>query len=426
MATENLQIPDIAASQNQKEVTANAAHNLLDRAMNKNVQKTITGSTSLTITEARENILIELTGTPGAAFNLDMPDTNKRTLAILNNTGQQVTVRNSAGAGADQPVIANGDQSFFHYDGVDFTVLGGGAGTFLDLPDTPGSYAGEGLKSVRVNSGASALEFFTTAAGVGRVPFRGSLITNSTNTNNINGGVTLAWNTETYDTDSFHDPVTNNSRFTIPTGVTRVRLKAQLALTNFVVVGETFMDFRKNGASLSPSVEGIFTDASGGFNNRVYQLQSSVIDVVAGDFLELKVNNSSTVNDDVLATGTWFAIEVVEDDNTANYDLHGWFSGTPVVSVVTQRFVLPRVFTIVVSAIPSEGHVGTTASAQTDFDLQKNGVSFGTMGFANASAVAVFTVASATTFAAADRLDVVAPANLNGLADLSFTLAGVL
>ena len=42
---------------------------------------------------------------------------------------------------------------------------GAGASTFLALTDTPASYAGEALKAVRVNAGATALEFFTSASG---------------------------------------------------------------------------------------------------------------------------------------------------------------------------------------------------------------------------------------------------------------------
>lgn len=133
MATDNLQIPDIAANQNQKEVTANAAHNLLDRAMNGNVAKVITVSTSFTTTEARENILVELTGTPGAPFNVDMPDTNKRTLAVLNSTDDVATIRNSAAGGAGQPVVQIGEVVLFHYDGTDFVDLKAGAAGKLDL-----------------------------------------------------------------------------------------------------------------------------------------------------------------------------------------------------------------------------------------------------------------------------------------------------
>ncbi len=38
---------------------------------------------------------------------------------------------------------------------------GSGASTFVQLTDTPSSYSGQGLKAVRVNSGANALEFYT-------------------------------------------------------------------------------------------------------------------------------------------------------------------------------------------------------------------------------------------------------------------------
>ena len=42
---------------------------------------------------------------------------------------------------------------------------GGGATTFIALTDTPGSYSGQGLKIVRVNSAADALEFAAPAGG---------------------------------------------------------------------------------------------------------------------------------------------------------------------------------------------------------------------------------------------------------------------
>jgi hypothetical protein len=122
MATDHLQIPDITATQNQKEITANSNFNLTDRALNGETPKTITGSDSLTTTEARQNILIRLTGTPGAGFNLDMPDTNKRLICIQNDTGQDATVRNSVGGGTTV-VVADTQRKFLHYDGTDLRTL---------------------------------------------------------------------------------------------------------------------------------------------------------------------------------------------------------------------------------------------------------------------------------------------------------------
>ena len=116
MATENLQIPDIAASQNQKEVTANAAHNLLDRAINNDVEVTVVATDTFTATETRENGFIELVGTAGAT-TINMPDTNSRNLTVLNNTNGIITIRNSASGGTNQQVLGIGKTKEFFYDG---------------------------------------------------------------------------------------------------------------------------------------------------------------------------------------------------------------------------------------------------------------------------------------------------------------------
>lgn len=167
MATENLQIPDISASQNQKEVTANAAHNLLDRAMNKNISKSISGDTSFTTTEMRENVVVELTGTPGVPFTIDMADTNKRFMAVVNNTDDVATLNNSAGGGSGFPVLQVGEASIFHYDGTnffDFSALALTVANWLGLTDTPSSFSAQSGRLPRVNAAEAALEFVQQAA----------------------------------------------------------------------------------------------------------------------------------------------------------------------------------------------------------------------------------------------------------------------
>jgi len=122
MATPHLQIADIDPNQDQKEVTANAAHADLDRAMNQldNTISMTAGDVILTAVEQRENAYLELTGTPGTARNLDMFDTNERVLTVFNNCDSQVTVRNSASGGSGQPVLASGSTVTFQYDGTNF------------------------------------------------------------------------------------------------------------------------------------------------------------------------------------------------------------------------------------------------------------------------------------------------------------------
>lgn len=45
------------------------------------------------------------------------------------------------------------------------TSSSGNSSTFIALTDTPSTYSGQGLKVVRVNTGATALEFVTLAGG---------------------------------------------------------------------------------------------------------------------------------------------------------------------------------------------------------------------------------------------------------------------
>lgn len=177
MATANLDIPDIQANQDQKEVTANAAHNLLDLAMNTPLTFPVTGSGSFGVNDTKQNSIIVLTGTPGAPFTLNMPDTNNRTLAIRNETDAQCTVRNSAAGGARQPVIPVGTSEVFHYDGTDFRHLGS------DIEEVshfePGVVAVTTLlflkvvtRDVRMNDEfAGSQAFAVTAPGGGTAPF---------------------------------------------------------------------------------------------------------------------------------------------------------------------------------------------------------------------------------------------------------------
>lgn len=198
MATTWLQIPDIQANQNQKEVTANAAHDLLDKAQNASVGVAMAAGTNvLSTTQARENFVIELTGTPGAPFFVQMPDTNKRLLAIVNNSDDVATVRNSAAGGSGLPVINVGEASIFHYDGVDFfdlSALALAVATFLGLTDTPASNTGQSGQIPSVNDAETALEYIKTAI---KLPVRaattvtGALATAYENGDAIDG-VTLA------------------------------------------------------------------------------------------------------------------------------------------------------------------------------------------------------------------------------------------
>jgi hypothetical protein len=67
----------------------------------------------------------------------------------------------------------------------------------------------------------------------------------------------------------------------------------------------------------------------------------------------------------------------------------------------------------------------TAATAQTDFDILKNDISFGTIRFAISGTVATFVSVTAQTFVQGDRLEITAPGTPDvTLADIYFTIAG--
>lgn len=112
-------------------------------------------------------------------------------------------------------------------------------------------------------------------------------------------------------------------------------------------------------------------------------------------------------------------------DASAPYDVGSAFGGTPGSSVIVMQFVFTRAVSFAINVPPSEGLLGVAATAQTDFDLQKNGVSFGTMRFAASGTVATFIAGSGASFVAGDLLEVISPGSADATAaDLVFTLSG--
>jgi hypothetical protein len=105
-----------------------------------------------------------------------------------------------------------------------------------------------------------------------------------------------------------------------------------------------------------------------------------------------------------------------------NYDI-GFFAADVMTDAeIIARFVAVRAFTVPVSATGSQAKAETASTGDVSFELQKNGVAFGTVRF-NASATGAFTVASATSFAIGDVLKLVAPATADAtLADVGISL----
>lgn len=101
MATPNLAIIHIAASQNQKEVTANTAFDDLDLALTDFYPVTITDADyTFSNPEALTHMVYKISGALTANRNVVVPN-NKKMYVVSNNTsgGHNITVKTSAGTG---------------------------------------------------------------------------------------------------------------------------------------------------------------------------------------------------------------------------------------------------------------------------------------------------------------------------------------
>lgn len=124
----------------------------------------------------------------------------------------------------------------------------------------------------------------TSAVGVSLYNSTDQTINNSVNT-------LLSWNSETFDTDAFHDTVTNNSRITIPTG------KAGKYLINVTLqwqgsaAGDRVIFLYKNGSGITTNTQKSRVDAATG--NQQYNQYTSVYDLSVGDYIQVYCNQSS-------------------------------------------------------------------------------------------------------------------------------------
>lgn len=99
--------------------------------------------------------------------------------------------------------------------------------------------------------------------------------------------------------------------------------------------------------------------------------------------------------------------------------------GPPATSERMLQYVAGRAFTLPMNLTGSQGYAKTAPTSSFAVDIQKNGSSVGTATFGAASNTSTFTMASATSFTAGDRLELIAPGSADATAaDISITLLG--
>lgn len=139
---------------------------------------------------------------------------------------------------------------------------------------------------------------------------RGALVNQATSFNLSNStATTVSWDNEVYDTDEIHDNVTNNSRLTVPSGVTHVRLSGNYKDSNNTT-GWRFIVVNKNGSSMDGA--GSQSQSAAGANTHILNYNSGILEVVADDFFEMQAFQNSGGSTSLSGTEFWFAMEIVE------------------------------------------------------------------------------------------------------------------
>ena len=152
-----------------------------------------------------------------------------------------------------------------------------------------------------------------SSGGISAAPFRGAMVYKTTGLTGLNltGTYVVPWDSETYDTDEFHSTVTNTERFTIPSGVSKIRLHAVIHTNNALASDYLLAAFRKNGLTDVVGLGRTLVDSSN--VNQSATLVSGIIPVVAGDYFDLALTSETDTSIDLNGLRCSFSIEVIEN-----------------------------------------------------------------------------------------------------------------
>ena len=145
--------------------------------------------------------------------------------------------------------------------------------------------------------------------------FQGCLVYRDSHQNIPNSTATyIAYTNTVFDTDNFHDTVTNPERFTIPAGVSRARLSMGAYWGSTNLTGSRLVEFQKNslgnyqGRTLERRYSG------GPFDPVYHNLIMPWVTVEEGDYLSIMVFQDSGVTLPLIAIASggmlWACLEV--------------------------------------------------------------------------------------------------------------------
>jgi hypothetical protein len=109
----------------------------------------------------------------------------------------------------------------------------------------------------------------------------------------------VSWDLEVFDTDGFHSNVTNNNRFTIPSGKAGYyRIEYSVGPYNTT---ENYFKFMKNGSMVE---QGDYAQPSGTTGNLYF---SYIANLAVADYVSFQYQQSTASNKNIQATGVTYA-----------------------------------------------------------------------------------------------------------------------
>jgi hypothetical protein len=198
-------------------------------------------------------------------------------LYLVDNSGVKTLV---GGAGIANPLATDS-----LWDAAGDLVQGSGANTAAKLS------AGTAGKVLTSNGAAAALTWETPSASadvaVGARVKRSAVQSIANNT--LSGSTAIGWDQEDYDTDTFHDTSTNNSRLTVPTGKAgKYLIEAIVKFANNTSGTQRYADIWLNATTVIASTNGPFNTSVNVAWGICATWNASV-----GDYFEIRVYQDS-------------------------------------------------------------------------------------------------------------------------------------
>jgi hypothetical protein len=158
----------------------------------------------------------------------------------------------------------------------------------------------------------AVVELWREGSGPINFSFSGALVRKTANESIANNTfVSLSFNTEEFDVGGWHDNATNNSRLTVPTGVTRIKVCSAITFASDTT-GQRVLRILKGGTIFN-GMPAIDLNPSSG--DVLLSTCSGPLVVVATDFFEVSVLQNSGGALNILASpsnsDTWFSVEAL-------------------------------------------------------------------------------------------------------------------